>query len=301
MRLDIVFVSIVIYSCLLMLEFNVLRTKIFHCWYSEKGYPADLKNKRLFYHYKYNSLLQRMLFTTMNWLFARGYKRPLEISDLGCVPEDFECKKVYREFNDAYSAEQERALKANSVPSLWRAYLRAYGWNITLGVTIKALADFCTIAFPLIIGGIVTYSALWYYDEARRAETVCYVTVNEFFNNGFVLAACLSIVVIVRATLLQYGSNITDLCGLQARTAFQVYAYKKSLRLPMSALTSGDMTIGQVANYMSVDALAIFWFTLYQGALWPTPFLVSLESHCFLCNTRNIFVSVFQLHIIKSS
>ncbi|XP_070559242.1 ATP-binding cassette sub-family C member 9-like [Ptychodera flava] len=274
MRLDIIFVSIVIYSCLLMLEFNVLRTQVFHCWYTEKDCPADLKKEKLFYHYKYNSLLQRVLFNAMNWLFVLGCKRPLEISDLGCVPEDLECKNVYKVFDDAYSAEQERALKTNSVPSLWRAYLRAYGLNIAVGVTIKALADFCTISFPLIIGGIVRYSALWYYDEAKRAGNVCYVTVNEFFNNGFVLAACLSSVIIARAAFLQYGNNICERCGLQAKTAFQAYTYEKSLHLPMSALSSSDMTAGQVTNYMSVDAMAIQWFTQYQAGLWPMPFLV---------------------------
>ncbi|XP_070559244.1 ATP-binding cassette sub-family C member 9-like isoform X2 [Ptychodera flava] len=276
MRLYIVVSCIIVYICLLFLEVNVVRTKIFHCWYTEKGFPADLKKKRLFFHYKYNSLFQRLLFRTMNRLFALGYKRPLEISDLGCVPENLECKNVYKIFNVAYSVEQARASKQNRVPSLWRAYLQAFGRNIFVGVFVKGLGNACSITFPLSIGGIITYASVQYYDEVKfqTVENDCYVTVNEFFANGFVLTACLFVAAIGRIVLVQYGSFMGDFVSLQASTAIQAYTYEKSLRLPVSALSSGDMTVGQVTNHMSVDAMAVFLSTQTQVGIWTVPFHV---------------------------
>ncbi|XP_070559239.1 ATP-binding cassette sub-family C member 8-like isoform X2 [Ptychodera flava] len=276
MRLYIVVSCVLIYTCLLFLECNVVRTKIFHCWYTEKGFPAGLKKKRLFFHYKYNSLFQRMIFNKMNRLFALGYQRPLEISDLGCVPEDLECKNVYKELNVAYSAEQARATKKNRVPSLWRAYLKAFGRNIFVGVFVRGLGNACSITFPLSIGGIITYASVQYYDEVKfqTVENDCYVTVNEFFTNGFVLTACLFVAAIGRIVFVQYGNFIVDFVSLQASTAIQAYTYEKSLHLPVSALSSGDMTVGQVTNHMSVDAMAIFHSTQTQAGIWTVPFHV---------------------------
>ncbi|XP_070559237.1 ATP-binding cassette sub-family C member 9-like isoform X2 [Ptychodera flava] len=276
MRFYIVVSCIVIYTCLLFLELNVVRTKIFQCWYTEKDCPADLKKKRLFFHYKYNSLLQRVLFSTMTWLFTLGYKRPLEIADLGCLPEDLECKNVYKVYNVAYSAEQGRTSRKNRVPSLWRAYLKAFGQNIFVGDFIRGLGNACSITFPLSIGGIITYASVQYYDEFnfQTVENDCYVTVKEFFTNGFVLTACLFAAVIARAIFDQCGYFIIDFVGLQASTAIQAYTYEKSLHLPVSALSSGDMTVGQVTNHMSVDAMAVFRFTQTQVAIWLVPFHV---------------------------
>ncbi|XP_070559514.1 ATP-binding cassette sub-family C member 9-like isoform X2 [Ptychodera flava] len=276
LRLDVIVISIVIYACLLISDINLIRTKVFKLCHSEKESYSDLQKDKMFYLYNYNNLLSRAMFSTLNWLLVLGYKRPLEVSDLGCLPEHLSCKNIYRRFEEAYKAEKERTAKKSKTPSLLRVYVKAYGVQILTGVFIKAMGDTCMFIPPLAVGGIVSYATKLYYNEEQTIDNECYVTVQEFFSNGFVLLLVTFIAIVVRAFLMQYGGNILDWTTIYARTAIQAFIYDKSLRLSTWSLSSGDMAIGQITNHMSVDALSIHWFTLGHIWIWPIPYQITV-------------------------
>ncbi|XP_070559523.1 ATP-binding cassette sub-family C member 9-like isoform X4 [Ptychodera flava] len=240
----------------------------------KKEYTADFKKTNMFYLYNFNSLLSKSMFSTLNWLFVLGHKRPLEVTDLGCLPEDFSCKKIYRKFEDAYEAEKERANKLHKTPSLWRVYLKAYGSIIFISVFIKIVADTFMFIPPLAVGGIVSYATKIYYNEEHATAKECHMTVQEFFSNGFVLIVVMFLAVVIRGILVQYGGHMLDWVTIYSRTAIQAATYEKSLRLSTWMSSNGGMTTGQITNHMSVDAMALHWLSQSHLWLWAVPYQV---------------------------
>ncbi|XP_070557369.1 ATP-binding cassette sub-family C member 9-like [Ptychodera flava] len=271
MRQVVILTCIVIYGCMLCLEINLIRTKILGWCYNEKAYPPDVNNNRMFYRFNYGNLLSKVMFSSLNWLFVLGYKRPLEMDDLGCLPSDFECRYVYRVFQQVYGSEKARALKENRPASLWKTCVRVYGWPILLAVTISVLADTCLIVIPFAIGGVINYAKREYFDEQQPPENVCFVTVKDFFSNGYVLVLVICVFKLARAILFRLSTVILDWYAIRVQSALQALIYEKSLHLSTSSLSRGDMTVGEITNHMSVDATAIFWFTTYQPWLWSGP------------------------------
>ncbi|XP_070558784.1 ATP-binding cassette sub-family C member 9-like [Ptychodera flava] len=284
MRQVVILTCIVIYGCMLCLEVNLIRTKILGWCYNEKAYPTDVNNKRMFYRFNYGNLLSKVMFSSLNWLFVLGYQRPLEMDDLGCLPSDFECRNVYKVFKKAYDSEKARALQKNRPSSLWKAYVRAYGRQILLGVSINVLADICLIVIPLAIGGVISYATREYFSEEQPTENLCYVTINEFFRNGYVLVLVICVSTLARAVLLRLSHIMFDWYAIRVQSALQAFTYEKSLHLSTSSLSSGDMTVGQITNHMSVDATAIFWFTMYQPWLWTGPIIArNIHLYRYIC------------------
>ncbi|XP_070559521.1 ATP-binding cassette sub-family C member 9-like isoform X2 [Ptychodera flava] len=274
LKLNVIIICISIYTLLVLFDLYILWTKVFRYSNDKKEYTADFKKTNMFYLYNFNSLLSKSMFSTLNWLFVLGHKRPLEVTDLGCLPEDFSCKKIYRKFEDAYEAEKERANKLHKTPSLWRVYLKAYGSIIFISVFIKIVADTFMFIPPLAVGGIVSYATKIYYNEEHATAKECHMTVQEFFSNGFVLIVVMFLAVVIRGILVQYGGHMLDWVTIYSRTAIQAATYEKSLRLSTWMSSNGGMTTGQITNHMSVDAMALHWLSQSHLWLWAVPYQV---------------------------
>ena len=54
--------------------------------------------------------------------------------------------------------------------------------------------------------------------------------------------------------------------------------YEKSLSLTTSSTTSGDLTMGQITNHMSNDAMNLLYMFQYLQFLCALPFMVSINS-----------------------
>ncbi|XP_077998555.1 ATP-binding cassette sub-family C member 9-like [Glandiceps talaboti] len=275
LKIDVTLISIFFYFCCTLVEINLLRTKFFGCCYQEKEYPRDLKKKSMYFYFTYTNFLSKGLFWWMKWLFSLGYRQPLEMTDIGCLTGEYETKYQYNFFETEFKAEKERAARNKKQPSLWRTYIKAYGADYLLSTFIKSLGDTCAFIPPVAIGGIVAYATAVYYDEEQDVIT-CYVTVSEFFSNGFVLVIVMALAVIVRAPLLQVGAAGIAVKGIQLRTALQAYTYEKSLRLSTWVLSSGEMTIGQITNHMAVDTMAVQLCLEYAGFLLIMPYQISV-------------------------
>ncbi|XP_070557370.1 ATP-binding cassette sub-family C member 9-like [Ptychodera flava] len=259
MRQVVILTCIVIYGCMLCVEVNLIRTKILGWCYNEKPYPPDVHNKRMFYRFNYGNLLSKTMFSSLNWLFVLGYKQPLEMDDLGCLPSDFECRYVYSVFQQAYDSEKARALKKNRPPSLWKTYMRAYGWPILLGGSIRVLADICLILIPFAIGGVINYATREFFGEEKSTENVCYVTVNEFFSNGYVLVLVICVLTLAKAILFRFAHIMFDWYAIRVQSVLQVVVVITLLYYEMgvSALIGAAfIPVFGVVQYKITDILA---------------------------------------------
>ena len=51
--------------------------------------------------------------------------------------------------------------------------------------------------------------------------------------------------------------------------------FDKSLRLSTYAMSGGSMTVGEITNHMSTDAMNVLFFCQRMHYLWAVPFKVS--------------------------
>ncbi|XP_070536031.1 ATP-binding cassette sub-family C member 9-like [Ptychodera flava] len=272
LRFDFIIACIALYLTFVLVEANVLRCKVFRCWYNEQPYPRDLRKKSMYYTYKYTNLVSQITYWPVNWLFTLGFKRPLELTDLGCLPDEYESQYQYNHFRKAYEKEKARASKKNRTASLWRTYSNAYGRDIAIASTWMILSATFGFIAPVAVGGVVAYASAWHVESSELAgshETPL-VSVTEFFNNGFVLVGIIFIGIVLKSITMAFGGNIATLKAVQVKTALQTMVYEKSLHLSTAVLSGGKTTAGKITNHMSVDVMSLqnlcMW-TLFIAAI----------------------------------
>ncbi|XP_077862231.1 ATP-binding cassette sub-family C member 9-like [Saccoglossus kowalevskii] len=277
LRFDIIILRTLGYLVCLVLELNLLRKQAFECCSVKNSRASDQKKKkekkRLLYTYNFTNIMSRVTFWSVNWVYVLGYKKPIEMSDLGCLPENFECKYQYKRFQKAYK-ESNTSHNSGRI-SLWRTYVKAYGRPVFISTVYKLISDTLGFIPPLAVGGVVAYSSrLYYNDDISEEYSTYYVTVSEYFSNGFVLLGVIFITTILKSMTLQYAGNISVMESIHIRTALQSAIYDKALRLTSSTLSSETMSIGQITNHMSVDCIALQWFIIMQFVLYTIPYQV---------------------------
>ncbi|XP_077982708.1 ATP-binding cassette sub-family C member 9-like [Glandiceps talaboti] len=278
LRFDVIICSLVLYAIFILVELNLLRTKVFKWCYTDAAENDDLHLKNMYYIYQYTALLRRMTYSWLTWLLTLGYKRPLEMEDLGCLPHEHTVAHQYHIFEKVYTAEMKRAKEKKTIPSLWRCFVYGYGKRLLLAMSIKLVSDTFYMIGPIAIGGLVAYATVVYNGEMVTDYDTQYVTFQEFFGNGFVLVVVIFIALLCRLITQQTAIYYTFVNGMHARTALQSHVYEKSLRLSSWTVSSGEMTIGLITNHMSTDALAIQWWWQYTviAASIPYQFLLTL-------------------------
>ncbi|XP_070536030.1 ATP-binding cassette sub-family C member 9-like [Ptychodera flava] len=277
LRFYLLAICIALYIFFVALEANLLRTKVFGCWYRDEPYPRDLKKKSMHYNYKYTNLLSQISYWSLNWLFVLGFRRPLELSDLGCPPEEYEARYQYNHFRRAYQKEEARASKKNKPASLWRVYANAYGRDIATSVSLVCLSATFGFIPPLAVGGVVRYASEWQAGELSDStddKGTSFVTVSEFFSNGFVLVGVIFVASVLRAMSIAFGGNIATLTSVQLKSALQTFTYEKSLHLSTAVLSGGQMTVGQIMNHMSVDTLSMQYLCMWTIFISSVPYQI---------------------------
>ncbi|XP_070573726.1 ATP-binding cassette sub-family C member 9-like [Ptychodera flava] len=274
LRFDIAILSLTMNAIFLIIELNVIRTKVFGWCYTELGIPRDLKNRDMHYYHRYVNLPSRILFWWLNWLFTKGYKSHLEMADLGDLSEEHSTSYHYELLRKAYEKEKERADRKGQIPSVWWSFWRAYGRILSLAGILRFIGDSFGFISPVAIGGVVAYATEQYYGPAPDAPTYDgpYITVDEYFKNGFVLVVVMFLASAVRYTALQNHYYIVIIESIHIRTAIQSFIYEKSLHLSSWTISSGEMTMGQITNHMSTDSINIFLFIQYFHYLWSIPY-----------------------------
>ncbi|XP_070559571.1 ATP-binding cassette sub-family C member 9-like [Ptychodera flava] len=274
LRFDIVICCIAIYALLLLVELNLVRTKVFKWCFTDSEYPEDLKRDDMYCIHRYTDCYGRLYVSWINWLFRLGYKQPIEMTDLGSLPEEHSVKRQYNILRKAYRAESARANKKGNSPSLFLAFGRAYGYRMFISFSLKVISDSFGFIGPIAIGGIVAYASLVYSGDQVPKNDTEYITFAEFFTNGFVLVGVISVTSVLRFLALQATFLIALMDGIHARTALQRFVYEKSFRLSSIITSSGEMSFGSITNHMSTDAATLRWWWMMLPVFISLPYVV---------------------------
>ncbi|XP_038076863.1 ATP-binding cassette sub-family C member 9-like [Patiria miniata] len=272
-RFDLTVIMLVFYSALLLLEINLVRIKVLRRGWSSIN--EHLQNSNMHFVHHYVNLVSKATYWWMNWVFAKGYKKPLEHVDLGDIPERHQAHRNHKRLKEAYDREKARALRNNSRPSMAKVFIAAHGSAVLQAAVLKLIADLLNVIGPLCVGGLTYYVVTIAYPEDGIQKEPHYVTIGEFFENGFVLVSALFIELVMRLCVLHmYRANV-QLEGGNIRAGLQAMIYDKALRLAAFTTTGGHMTMGQIANHMSADVANIMQAVVTCNILWSSPFQIA--------------------------
>ncbi|XP_022081543.1 ATP-binding cassette sub-family C member 9-like [Acanthaster planci] len=276
MRFDICMLIIISYAVFILCDLNLIRVRVFGlCRSGPDPFPKDLMNPDMEFMYYYVNFLSQQFFWWINWLMSLGYRRPLELEDLGDIPERHEANYNFLEFKKALKIELDKCAKnPGSIPSLWKLYFQVYGFKLFGAGVLKLAADFCGFVGPLVIAGLTKYVSTLAYGGNEKTAAPHLVTFDEFFDNGFVLVGTLFCAYCIKIVCGQGHMHRAILQSMNVRAALQGLVYQKALRLSTYATTGGMMTVGQITNHMSTDAMNVLFMFQTINYLWSIPMQV---------------------------
>ncbi|XP_054185057.1 multidrug resistance-associated protein 1 isoform X32 [Homo sapiens] len=248
------------------------------------------------------SFLSRITFWWITGLIVRGYRQPLEGSDLWSLNKEDtseqvvpvlvknwkkECAKtrkqpvkvVYsskdpaqpKESSKVDANEEVEALIVKSPqkewnPSLFKVLYKTFGPYFLMSFFFKAIHDLMMFSGPQILKLLIKF-----VNDTKAPDWQGY-----FYTVLLFVTACLQTLV-----LHQYF-HICFVSGMRIKTAVIGAVYRKALVITNSARKSS--TVGEIVNLMSVDAQRFMDLATYINMIWSAPLQVILALYLLWLN-----------------
>ncbi|KAK6191316.1 hypothetical protein SNE40_003038 [Patella caerulea] len=281
LRLWLCWMVIIGYALLFLVELNVLRAQRYALFKNprRRKAPEDLENTR--YIQSYANLLSKAVFWWVTDIMIEGYKRPIEIEDLGELPQSERSETQLKKLKDAFEQEKFKASqKPGAMPSITKSYLKAFWKMLLLAAVYRLIGDLLAFVGPVSVEYIVDYA----YDireiisnpNSTMKRVSPHVKVSEFIWNGYVLTVIMFLALVIQNTLLQNHHYLVIREGIRLRTAIQNMVYDKALKMSTLVLSGGKMTVGQIINHLAVDSLFLMLLFFFIHYLWAIPIQVIL-------------------------
>ncbi|XP_030856170.1 ATP-binding cassette sub-family C member 9 isoform X1 [Strongylocentrotus purpuratus] len=263
-------------AAMCVVEIYFLMKKGFSLGSSPKEHPPELRNLK--YLHDDCSLPSSLLYAWMNDLFKKGMTQAIEDEDMGSLPDEHSAKYSSERFAKILIQEQERARKKGLEFSFSRALYRFLKKGMYISGILMFVGVTSGFATPFLIAGVIRWVTLQSKDTEETGPTnhmlESYITVGDFFSNGYVLVTVLFFQLVFQKITHELGYHYIILEAAKVRAAIQSAVYAKSLRLSSSVIGSGSLTIGEITNHMSVDPRAIFLALQWFHSCWFIPYQV---------------------------
>ncbi|XP_011343424.1 multidrug resistance-associated protein 1 isoform X3 [Ooceraea biroi] len=232
-----------------------------------------------------SSFPSRMLFAWFDSLAWKGFRKPLETSDLWSMnPEDMAAEivpkfdkywnKNLRKTDELvwtyFRVESAKASyrkasgqvdfnngRKKRIASILPPICKAFGTTFLFGAFLKLIQDIMTFISPqilkLLIGFIEGDEPMW---------------------KGYLYSILLLLTATLQTLVLSQYFHRMFLVGLRIRTALIAAIYRKALRMSNSARK--ETTLGEIVNLMSVDAQRFMDLTAYINMIWSAPLQIAL-------------------------
>ncbi|XP_066298146.1 ATP-binding cassette sub-family C member 9-like isoform X2 [Branchiostoma lanceolatum] len=279
LRLDLNWLIVAIYFMYICIEVNHLIQKKYAFFkQSPKGadIPDDLQQQDMHFHQPYVNLLSKVTYWWMNKLMVQGYRQPISMDNLGKLPTQHKAQANLERFKNVYKKEKERAAKAGQTPSIWKCFFKAFGQSIVYSSIFRYIGDLLGFIGPLCVAGIVKFlveirQGNISFHESQQVKEHYFVSLEEFMENGFILAYLLFMATILQHTLMEMSYYLAIKEGINLKAGITGLVYEKTLRMSSWSLSNGDWSIEQIINLMSVDANQIMLFVWFCPHLWAMP------------------------------
>uniref|UniRef100_A0A1B0DM26 ABC-type glutathione-S-conjugate transporter n=1 Tax=Phlebotomus papatasi TaxID=29031 RepID=A0A1B0DM26_PHLPP len=232
------------------------------------------------------SFLSRIFFAWFDPLAWRGFRKPLENSDLWNMKPEDSAKEVMPLFAKywnktlAKTAEKNKPTppkatfskdaasvnftkpKARKNASILPAIVKAFGPTFLFGAMLKFFQDILTFVSPQVLRLLINFVGTS-GDENPEEDW-----------KGIFYTFLLFIVASTQTLFLAQYFNRMFFVGLRIRTALISAIYRKAL--VMSNNARKESTVGEIVNLMAVDAQRFMDLTAYINMIWSAPLQIGL-------------------------
>ncbi|XP_072025842.1 ATP-binding cassette sub-family C member 9-like [Amphiura filiformis] len=258
-RYDVAIINLLVYITLAILEIFLQCSTSSKISLSEEEPSVDMK-----YCEDYVNCVSFGLFYWIRWLLNLGYKRPLVMKDLGALPRKHQTKYNYQKLRKVFRREMESANEAGREPSLWKVYFKTFPGMLFKAFLAKLFADFVLYLEPICLYVITEQVTAISLDTSPH-----FVTISEFFTNVYILCLIFVTAPLCNSLAHQVHYYFNACIGVHLRSAMQALVYEKSLRI--YNLAGGDLTMGEITNHMSTDAMNLHYFCEKMHLVWSVP------------------------------
>ncbi|KAK8748976.1 hypothetical protein OTU49_015623, partial [Cherax quadricarinatus] len=231
------------------------------------------------------SFLSRITFSWMDSLFWRGYKTPLQETDVWDLSYENSSRTVVSAWDKNWRKTTSKSYKrgeshtsatcSNNATyveltgiasnnqyylSILPTMVRMFAPSFLMGALLKFIHDVLQFLSPQILGLLIKFS------ESKEDQEPMW--------HGYLYALLLLLCAQLQSLILgQYFMKMM-LVGLQIRTGVISAVYRKAMKISNSARK--ESTVGEIVNLMSVDAQRFMDLTTYVNMLWSAPLQISI-------------------------
>ncbi|KAL1440438.1 hypothetical protein MTO96_009478 [Rhipicephalus appendiculatus] len=261
--LEATWFGLVCYLAMFLVELSTFMQKAYQC-------KSELREEthgddQVTYRYSCASLLSKCTFFWLVPLLRQGYRRPLELADLGFLPEKHTNENQFRRFNEVYSKEKAKADTKGTKVSLWCCYLKTYWQTALTGGLIKVIGDVVGLVGPLSISLILEYVDDVTTNKSSNLSADSYPTAAEVLSNGYILSFIILIATFMQSTFSNNFNHMAIMESVHVRSALQSLVYLKSLSI------ASDIDVGMAVNHMSVDSFNVMLLFSMGHYIWAVP------------------------------
>ncbi|KAI3763370.1 hypothetical protein L1987_53827 [Smallanthus sonchifolius] len=217
------------------------------------------------------SFLSKLVFSWVNPLLAKGYKKPLVLEDIPSLESIDQAEVAHEKFTKAWdSLRMEQTL--NNANMVLKTLAKVYFQEIVLSGVCVFLRTIAVVASPLLLYAFVNYTN-------REIKDL---------HQGCLLIGCLIVVKVTESLSHRHFFFTARRTGMRMRSALMVKVYEKQLKL--SNLGKKRHSAGEVVNYIAVDAYRMVEFPMWFHVCW--------SSFIQLCLAIGVLFSIVGLGVL---
>ena len=199
------------------------------------------------------SFISNLFWLWMNPLLSKGYKRPLSVDDVPALSPEHGAERMSILFQSKWPNPNEECLNPVSL-TLFRCF-----WKEIAFTAFLAVVRICV----MYVGPFMIHRFIAFTSGVRSSPY-----------EGYLLVLILLLAKIIEVMTSHQFNFHSQKLGMLIRSTLVTNLYKKGLKLSCSARQTHG--VGQIVNYMAVDAQQLSDMMLQLHAVWQMPLQLSI-------------------------